>query len=155
VPTLKAFYLVHNSWITIHIALNHLHNCITTYFIWNAHGTQSYHQANGQHLLLKNCITSKIYFCTLPLFVLNSAITSMLCHVLVASLIYYSNKLAPLTIFGVASKQIFPGLACLACLTFSNFNLFSMLRSYIFSSIYIWYNSYAFPSSAAEYYESI
>jgi hypothetical protein len=39
--------------------------------------------------------------------------------------------------FGVPSKRIFPGLACLACLIFRNFNLFNMLISYIFSSIYI------------------
>jgi hypothetical protein len=59
------------------------------------------------------------------------------CHVLVASLFYCSNRLAPLTTFRVPSKRIFSGLACLACLTFRNFNLFSMLISYIFSSIYM------------------
>jgi hypothetical protein len=70
-------------------------------------------------------------------FLLSHPCPNMGCHVLVASLFYCSNKLAPLTTFGVPSKWIFRGLACLACLIFSNFNLFRMLISYIFSNIYM------------------
>jgi hypothetical protein len=68
-------------------------------------------------------------------FLLSHPCPDMGCHSLVASFFYCSNKLAPLTTFGVPSKWILPRLACLTCLIFRNSNLFSMLISYIFSSI--------------------